>query len=583
MKYRLINIAAWLLGFGLVLTAVIRHNLSSGPYEDTIYITHGSIESKSTQSANSFSLINDTMEDSLSGFADFDPSDNEDNSGRMPEAVAANDSAAVLMTIGDFEEAIRLLNQAVENDSTYARAYYNLGLAYFKVGKINAAIREYVRSAKLRPHYYPPLYNLGVLYLMVGQPEQSRDWLIRATEVKKSGDVASAYYNLGLAYKRLNDDKGSMASYREALRLKPGYTEARYNLALLLLNDGKYDLAAAEFEKTAGLGLIKSKLYNNLGVCYSRSENYEKAIEAYRRAGEMEPGNASVWFNMAISLNNVGRPEEAIEAYKRALTADSTSPETHFNLALLYNDLKNYDEAIRHYQRAISLDSNYSKALYNLAHLYSDISRDDSAATYYEQVVALDPENTRAIYNLALAYTRLDDMENAAANYQRLIDIDPVNEKAVNNLGVIYNNLREYDSAYVYFNRLVRLNNSPEAYFNRAKAEQRLGKTGDARADYRKAIELRPQYSAAYNNLAIIEEKDGNIPEAVKILRAGIETGLAGWKSHWKLGQLYRDMGNLSQALEQFDLARSLDPQSERFNKEYEELHADKIHLSNGR
>ncbi|HEY2457449.1 MAG TPA: tetratricopeptide repeat protein, partial [Candidatus Acidoferrum sp.] len=56
------------------------------------------------------------------------------------------------------------------------------------------------------------------------------------------------------------DVKGSQAEFLEALRLKPRYAEAHYNLALALQKQGKDSAAGAEFEKAYA---IMPELRNN--------------------------------------------------------------------------------------------------------------------------------------------------------------------------------------------------------------------------------------------------------------------------------------------------------------------------------
>ena len=48
---------------------------------------------------------------------------------------------------------------------------------------------------------------------------------------------------------RAGDAPKAQAEFGEAVRLKPGYAEAHYNLALALQQEGKDEAARAEFAK----------------------------------------------------------------------------------------------------------------------------------------------------------------------------------------------------------------------------------------------------------------------------------------------------------------------------------------------
>jgi Tfp pilus assembly protein PilF len=52
-----------------------------------------------------------------------------------------------------------------------------------------------------------------------------------------------------LLFLQSGDTKGAQAEFLEAVRLKPRYAEAHYNLALTLQKAGKEAEAGAEFEK----------------------------------------------------------------------------------------------------------------------------------------------------------------------------------------------------------------------------------------------------------------------------------------------------------------------------------------------
>jgi tetratricopeptide (TPR) repeat protein len=562
----------------VVVFAVLKSGTAIDRRSDTIVISSATaVHNQPMGSAPSglTAVDQDTSSQGESPDITADSGRDEDNtSNTSPEAVALNDSASVLLADGDARDAIPLLQKAIDLDSAYARAYYNLGVAYHRLHKLGQAISAYERSVEIRPYYYKPVYNLGLLYFTIDDYQGALQWFTRATKIRRSQESAPAHYNLGLVYTRLGKTKQAQNSYREALRLRPGYVEARYNLALLQMEANRYGDAAESFEKAATLGLRKGKLYRNLGVCYSRLDKNDKAIEAYRAATELEPDEASGWFNLAVAQGRIQKDSEAIASYRRAIAVDSQFNEAHFNLALLYTNSEQPDSAIAHYRRATIIEPSYSKAFYNLGLVYSDLGKYDSAAHCYQQVVDLDPENLKALFNLAITYSRLDRLEQAAGTYHALVDQDPINEKGINNLGTVFLKLDEYDSAYVYFNRLVSLTRSAEAYYNRAKAASELDRIDDAKADYRKAIEEKPNYAKAYHNLAILEEKSGNLPEAVTLLKKAIaaDTETDSWKSHWKLGQIYVEMGLIDQARKEYAQAAVARPESDKFNREFDAL-----------
>ncbi len=540
----------------MIIVGSLKNYKAENPFEWGIYSVYDSIESSADEN---LAEIDEPGEPAFRSIAN-------------PLAVELCDTALVLIKSGDITEALNLLQRSIILDSGYARAHFNLGIVYQRNNKLGDAIHEYKTAVDLRKHYYGPAYNLGLLYSQVDKPEDALEWLNRAAESNRSQQSAPTHYHLGLVHYRLGDLKKSEASYRQALKLRPNYAAAHYNLAVLLKNQDFHYEAIIEFEKAAAVGLRDARVFKHLANCYGKVGKDSAAAEAYSKAIQLEPNDRSAFFNYALVLAKMKKLDQSVTAYQNALQIDSNFTSAHFNLAVLYSRLKKPDSCIFHYRQAIRSDAGYSKAYYNLALYWSGRGLIDSALTMYKQVLSLDPENLKARLNLALNYSKMNRLTEAVHHYHVLIDMDPGNEKGLNNLGSAYRKLNKFDSALVCFNRLVALAPGPEAYFNRAKTYVELDSLDAAKNDYRQAIEIRNNYAKAYHNLSLLEKKTGNPLPAVELMLKAIEFDSKSWKSHWVLGQLYIDLGLTDKAKDSYVNAAILKPDSPAYWKEYNEL-----------
>ncbi|MDZ4723132.1 MAG: tetratricopeptide repeat protein [candidate division Zixibacteria bacterium] len=568
MKYYVANLVAWITASAVIVFAIAK----SGSIDDSRHeIIH--VDGKtSTQAAKLQTAAEPARNDGDSVSAADSETDQEIDGSRDPFAVAYNDSASVLIGKEQYKKAVSYLERAIAKDTLYARAWYNLGLAFHKLKKMGDATKAYQKAIAIRPHYYKPKYNLASLYMSIDANEEALTWFKKAAETRGSGEAAPAHYNIGVLYHRLNNDKEAEKSYLETLRFKPGHIEARYNLALIRMDAGEYKEAGEDFEKVIALGFRKAKVFNNLGVCYSKQEQYEKAVKAYENALSIDSLDAGTYFNYAIASNRAANPDRAIKAYRRALSLDPVYQQAHYNLAILLEGVHQIDSAKSHYRAATVAEPNYTKAYFGLGQLYYDQGRYDSAEIAYRKVVELDPENLKALFNLGLACTKQEKHEDAAKVYLELVNQDPANTKGLNNLGAASLKIEQFDSAAAYFTRLIVLTHSAEACYNRAKAFNELRKYEDAKADYREAIKREPTYAKAYHNLAILEEKSNNLTEAVQLLLKAIEYDNDNWKSYWKLGQVYVKLDLLDKARAAYAKAAEANPESEKFNSEYRSL-----------
>jgi tetratricopeptide (TPR) repeat protein len=84
--------------------------------------------------------------------------------------------------------------------------------------------------------------------------------------------------------------------------------------------------------------------------------NLDKAADCFRRAVELEPGNALAHFNLGSLLDEAGQLGPARDHLQIAVRLDPHHGDAHYNLAIIFEKLGAFREAGRHWQRYIELD-----------------------------------------------------------------------------------------------------------------------------------------------------------------------------------------------------------------------------------
>jgi tetratricopeptide (TPR) repeat protein len=80
----------------------------------------------------------------------------------------------------------------------------------------------------------------------------------------------------------------------------------------------------------------KSRPANNVGVARFALGDLHGAIDAYRRAIELDPSNTAAWFNLGEALQALGACDQAIPAYRTFLEMERAYPDAYRNLAACY-------------------------------------------------------------------------------------------------------------------------------------------------------------------------------------------------------------------------------------------------------
>lgn len=177
---------------------------------------------------------------------------------------------------------------------------------------------------------------LTVILLTVLSVHQVRFWkngidLSRHT-LSVIGENSGTMNNLGNALARKGMIAEAIVQYKEALRLKPDYPDAR----------------------------------NNLGNALAQQGQFEEAIVQYAEALRLNPGNHKASFNMAFAYGNLGRFQDAIVLYLDILKNKPGFAEAHNNLGIALATQGRLEEAISHFRTALNIRPNYTDARNNL-------------------------------------------------------------------------------------------------------------------------------------------------------------------------------------------------------------------------
>ena len=192
-----------------------------------------------------------------------------------------------------------------------------------------------------------------------------------------TGATAEAY-NLNLqgkyfATRRSREDLEKAVSYHEqALRLDPGYSRAWVSLAAAHMAqadgghvpiDEGYRKARGEVEKALELDPNLAEAHAGLGwIRMTYDWDWSGADAAYKRALELEPGNAVVIRVAARLSSTLGRFDEAIRLQRRAVELNPVSASSQANLALDLWRAGRLAEADAAYRRVLELNPGYPQA-----------------------------------------------------------------------------------------------------------------------------------------------------------------------------------------------------------------------------
>ena len=143
-------------------------------------------------------------------------------------------------------------------------------------GQLQKAESIYQAVLRELPHHPDALHNLGVLAHQTGNHLVAIDLIGRAINVNPR--VISYYINRGEAYRAIQKSDAAVASFMQALAMKPNHAPTHNFLGLALQDAGKLDEAINHYRQALTLNPNMAEAYNNLGLAHVRRGHIEDAI-----------------------------------------------------------------------------------------------------------------------------------------------------------------------------------------------------------------------------------------------------------------------------------------------------------------
>ena len=273
--------------------------------------------------------------------------------------------------VADFDNAIKLYPQKAD-------AYYNRGLAKFRLGGIQAAqgniekarrfyeagIEDCTQAIKLNPEDTYAYHNRAGGKFRLGQSKANQadvakvqryyqgaidDW---TQVINLNSELADPYNNRGIAKARLGESKiaqgeitDAQALYVEAIqdctqaiRLNPRYAEPYINRGY------------ARFR----LGKTKADQGDTVGA----EASYMSAVEDCTQAIQLDPENAYAYGNRGVAKAALGNAKGAIEDFDTALRINPKYAEIYYDRGRAKAALGQQEAAQADFEKAKELNPN---------------------------------------------------------------------------------------------------------------------------------------------------------------------------------------------------------------------------------
>jgi tetratricopeptide (TPR) repeat protein len=395
------------------------------------------------------------------------------------------DSGEKYFAQGNYREAAIQYANAVQIDSRFAQAHYNLSQAYLKLGDTNRAYQELSRTVELAPDNYRAHTDLANLLVTVRNPDgtpaadplkQAKTHLdILREKQPNNPETHEAWASYDAAQ---NQIAPAMQEMQQAIAADPNRSESYLLLAIFQLRSNLPDQAEANFKKATEVDPKAVNAQLALGGFYQSRNRFAEAEQQFKHAIDVDPKSPAPRAAYVRLLMQEGKKTE-IESFLRQTKKDlSDNREGYRMLGDFYFASGDLDKATNEYASLYGDHPKDAQVKKNYIQLLILKNRLDDATKLDNEVLKSNPHDVDALVFKGQLQLRRNDANGAVDSLQNALRNDPENAVAHYQLGLAF-------------------------------AQQQ--NEGRAESEWREAVRIHPDLTDAQRSLAGLELRRGDL------------------------------------------------------------------------
>ena len=332
-------------------------------------------------------------------------------------------------------------------------------------------------------------------------------------------------------------------------------------LAHALIKLGRLNDAQEQIEFAIKLTPDFAGLHEDLGSIQALKNNYDLAIDSFRRAVQIDPTLTSAHKKLAQCLSAIGKNDEVDEAFENYLDRDE-------NAALVAEGAEHWragriTDAESTLKSALKKNVNNVDAMHFLALIYHDENKKlNDAEALLRRATEIAPDFKQAIASLGRLLLDNGKWSDAIQAYEKLIEIEPTDDKAWAGLGRSLSLAGQVEKAVTAYEKSLALNSaSPNVHMAYAHSLKTVGNQKEALVEYRESIKLRPELGESYwsmANLKVFQFEASEIEAMEFQIKSSELSDSARIHFLFSLGKAYEDKKDFNQAWNYYELGNNV-------------------------
>jgi tetratricopeptide (TPR) repeat protein len=440
----------------------------------------------------------------------------------------------------DWDKTLDYLEQAVDDDPTFAYAWYNLSTAYMQSNQSKKA-EEAIRTAMQHDYKLSEKdkFEVKYLYYFLYKQDQDMVFTLAKRRVELFPEDIEGHEWLADSYWNKNQLDEALSEYKLILELNPEQYEYFQDIAGIYEDKGEFDKALEYLKKYADKFPDDSQSFTEVGALYKTLGDFEQAKAYYKKAILIEPENISILIALADIELNLGNFKQALEQYHEVLELSkipSQRSQIFRSLQYYYEMRGQFNRALEYIQQAKAEDEKYQtpvQILLNDVNYLETYIKAGKQNLAFEAIKKIEGKVAPFLEKLLplgymQIYLAIEDADNAEKTIEGL-------EIFIKSWGV---------ESFRYF-----------IFFAQGRINEIRGEYEPAILDFQKSLKLAPTDALTKEGIGRCYRKLNEYEKAEKSLQEALKIVPFNPKFNYEIALVYWNWGKKEKALEHLNRA----------------------------
>ena len=216
---------------------------------------------------------------------------------------------------------------------------------------------------------------------------------------------------------------------------------------------------------------------------------------------------------------------------------------------------KNYDLARAYCLKILKQQPDLYQAYFQMGRIAKLENKLPEAVSHWKKVLLYDTENVEAINELGMALVGLGQLEESIQYFEKAVEIGTVSASLCNNLGATFAGVEKYDQALVYFKKAFEIYPGfKETHFNLLRLLVILNQIDEANNYLEKIVEFDLENSyQVYFNFGILLAQNQKITQAAEQFKKSLELNPDFITARFSLAQALSQQERLEEAINEYE------------------------------